>query len=212
MSFLITRPIYDVGTHYLYHWSQSLIDEAKRLHQDVYDLANKKANKATLASYVKKQSPRVVVFNGHGSKTEMFGQDNEPIIRKGDNENILAGRRIYMRACDAGSELGPSIINAGAEGFIGYRQPFVFFRRHECETHPLTDDLARPFLECSNQVARSLIKGHSVSGAHERSMKEYDRKIAALLTSENPNGYLVPWLLSNRDSQVCLKKDSATTK
>lgn len=203
-SLLITRPKYDGGTHYLYYWSQELIDQAKNASWSVYDLSKKKACKSKVSSYLRKKNPKIAVFNGHGSRSEMLGHDHEPVICKNDNEDLLVGSNVYMRACDAGSELGPSIISAGARGFIGYNQPFIFLHQPEFESRPLEDELAKPFLDCSNQVARALIKGHSAKEAHESSIKAYQRTIRSFLNSESKNGFLLPWLLSNYTHQICL--------
>jgi hypothetical protein len=208
MSLLITRPRYDDATHYLFHWSQVLVSEAQSSSVIVYDLPKEKATKRLVESYLRKNRPTVIFFNGHGSRTEMLGHENEVLICKNNNENLLRGSNVYMRACDAGSELGYEIVKAGAKGFIGYSRPFTFMIDPETFQQPLKDDYAKPFLECSNQVARSLIKGHSVKEAHESSLKEYKRKISSLLTSANTNSFLLPWLVMNQVSQVCLEGGS----
>jgi len=45
MLLLITRPKYDLPTHYLFYWAGLLIDEAKMRGVEVIDLNKEKAKK-----------------------------------------------------------------------------------------------------------------------------------------------------------------------
>ena len=52
---------------------------------------------------------------------------------------------------------------------------------------PLRDEKAGRFLEPSNKVALSLIKGHTAKEASESSKKAFRNNIISLLTKNNPD-------------------------
>lgn len=203
MSILITRPYYDKVTHYFFHWSKYLIAEAKCKHLKIFDLQKRKAVRKKVESYLIKQIPELVIFNGHGNDSSIAGQNNEVLISVDNNEHLLEGKNVYIRACNAGKTLGPKAMQAGAIGFIGYEKPFRFWSDNNSVNNPLQDKLAKPFLECSNQVGLSLIKGHLAREAHNRSIKLYRRKIVKMLTSESSNIFILADLRANMNNQVC---------
>jgi len=206
MSLLITRPRYDKVTHYFFHWAQLLINEANRKRLKIFDLSREKAVRKTVESYLIRQSPKLVIFNGHGNDVCITGQDDEKLISVGDNEHLLKEKSVYVRACSAGKILGPKTIEAGATGFIGYEKPFIFWRDENSFHNPLNDTFAKPFLECSNQVGISLIKRHPAREAHNNSIKLYLKKIIEMLTSESYNTFILPELIGNMKNQVCYEK------
>lgn len=164
-------------------------------------MEKKKANKKNLHSYIKKQNPSIVVLNGHGSAVAIAGNDNE-IILTIEDAKLLRGTIVFMRACQAAKILGKEIVKNGARGFVGYKEDFVFLWDPEKFNKPLDDELAGPFLECSNQVALSLLKGHSAKEAHESSMKLYRKKIDEMFTSEYNKSNILPFLIWNMTNQV----------
>ena len=204
MFLLITRPRYDKETHYLYYWTESLVGEAESKHWQVFNLEKEKAIRQNVESYLKKHKPQVIVFNGHGNEACVMGQDGDILLEANINTELLKGAIVYMRACDAGKLLGPDAIEKGARNFIGYEELFRFWARQEKFHKPLEDDYAKPFLECSNQVVISLIKGKTAEEAQADSMALYKKSIGKLLTSESSNSFLVPDLIWNMVNQVCL--------
>lgn len=203
-SILITRPRYEPTTHYLFHWSAVLVDEANQKGK-LYQLDKEKANKKLLESYLKKQNPDIVILNGHGDEYSVVGQNDEELISAGENSILLKNSHVYIRACSAGKILGKEIIQNGAKSFIGYTEPFVFYHKEEFTNNPLKDDYAEPFFETSNQVGISLIKGKTAQEANEDSIKLYKKVISNLLTSKSANSFLIPDLLGNMQSQICLE-------
>lgn len=204
MRLLITRPRYDRETHYLYYWTESLVGDAENRGWKVFNLEKSKATQKNVESYLKKHNPDVVVFNGHGNAVCVVGQNDEILIESGKNTNLLSGKVVYMRACDAGKILGPDTIKKGAQNFIGYKELFRFWNQPEATTKPLNDDYAKPFFECSNQIIYSLIKGRTAQEAHNDSVDMYKKTLSKLLTSESPNSFLAADLFWNMMHQVCL--------
>lgn len=202
MLLLITRPRYEVTTHYLYHFTFCIIDEARRKNIKTFDLERNKANRSLTESFLKRHNPDIIIFNGHGNDSCIAGQDGEVLIDK-RNVDILSGAVVYARACSVGKVLGREIIKYGGIGFIGYTEPFRFYVKKESFHKPLSDDYAQPFFESSNQVTFSLLKGRSTSDAHADSLKVYSRIISRLLVSEAPNSFVIPDLYWNMKHQVC---------
>lgn len=205
MSLLITRPKYEVVTHYLYYWSQAIIDEAKRRKLAVIDLEKKKVTRKNVESYLDKQEPSMVIFNGHGDAVSVTGHEEEPLIESGKNSHLLKDKVVYMRSCDSGKVLGPQAVKEGAKAFIGYQELFRFWTNGDFIQKPLKDNYAAPFFETSNQVAISLVKGKTPKESHEDSLKTYEKVIGQLLTSKAENSFVVADLIWNMHNQVCLE-------
>lgn len=208
MLLLITRPYYDEATHYIFHWANELIKEAERKKVNCIDLEKDKATKSKFQSYLGKKGVDVVIINGHGNIDSVCGHDGEVILSTSDGTHLLKNKNIFIRACSAGAILGPAIISSGAKGFIGYSQPFMFPLDKESLKNPLNDELAKPCLECSNQVGISLIKGKSIKEAQKDSLKKYEEKMNDLLSTKTPNSFILPFLHWNKMFQVCYEREN----
>lgn len=206
MYLLVTRPKHDPVTHYFWYWAGLLINEAKKKGLRVIDLEKTKANKKNLESYLKKQQPDTLIFNGHGSSDCITGHDNEMLVEANVNPEILKDKVMYMRSCESGKVLGPTAIKHGARAFIGYDEPYQFWTGQDAIREPLKDPLAKPFLTTSNQIGISLIKGKTPKEAHADSIAVYKKEIAQLLQSDSENTFLVMALMWNMQHQVCLIK------
>jgi len=208
--FLITRPQYDPTTHYLFHWSQKVIDFARKRDIEIIDLRGKRANKKELTSVILKRCPRLVLFNGHGSEDLIGGQDNEILIKSGENEDLLKDKIIYALSCETAKLLGPQSVAGGTVSYLGYDEVFIFYYSNDKISKPLKDERAELFLEPSNQVAISLLKGHTTGEAHQRSKKSFLKNIQRLLTSESAKTYLIRFLVWDMRHQVCLGDPDAS--
>ena len=210
-TILITRPEYDVATHYLSKWSEKIIDEAKKKSVKVIDLDGKKANKKRVVGTLEKTSAKLAIFNGHGSDVTIHGQDDEAILETSDTKAVK-DKIIYARACRAANILGHNSIAAGAISFLGYTQDFVLIHTIASERQPLKDEVAKMFMEPSNYVSISLLKGHSTSEANKRSKNLFRKNIERLIIA-GPTAAdfrTISGLLRNMNHQVCLGKQDAT--
>ncbi|OGY25468.1 MAG: hypothetical protein A2Z11_03500 [Candidatus Woykebacteria bacterium RBG_16_43_9] len=70
----------------------------------------------------------------------------------------------------------------------------------------MEDKTVQLFLDPSNQVVLSLLKGNNAEQSYERSREALKRNIRKLLTSESPQAdkEAVPYLIWNLRHQVCL--------
>lgn len=175
---LITLPDYEDTTFYCSEWSKAIIEEAEKKNFEIVPCAAEKANAANFQSRIEKHQPVFIVINGHGTKTQICGQNDEAILEEGKNESLTKGRIVYARTCWALSGLGESCVkNAAARGFVGYKLPFTFISDAGSGAHPLKDALAAPCFITSNIIPISLIKGNTVSQAVEKAKAEMQKEI-----------------------------------
>lgn len=207
----ITRPNHDAITNYFFYWSQSIIREADHKKFKVLDLRAQKANQKDLESYLRKQNPPLVCFNGHGSSAIIAGQNDEPLIILGENEGLLSKRIVYVRACDAARSLGPNCVKNGTTTFIGYKRKFFLGYSPIKVTRPLTDDVAKLFMDPSNLMPISLIKGNTAEQSYWKSQEAMGRNVRFMLSSKAKQEQrdAVPYLLANKINQVALGDTSA---
>lgn len=203
-SFLITRPNHDLVTNYLYYWTEKIVKEALSKNISLYDLKKKKANRRILNSYIKKNNPQILLFNGHGDEERIGGIDDQILVGVKDNENILIGRIIYARSCKSAKRLGISCVKKGAKAFIGYKDDFILISKQEKATKPLTDKIAGYFLQPSNLVILALLKGNSPIDSHKRSQEDSIKKMKYLMSGKasKDEEALIPFLWRNMKAHV----------
>lgn len=203
---LITRPRHDETTNYLYYWAEQVIKEAKKKNFNVIDLKEVKANSKDFSGRMKKIKPDLVFLNGHGSPDDVTGHNNEVLVSINKNEDLLKDKIVYALSCSSAKNLGKSSVAKGAKCFIGYEEDFVFLHEKDKTTMPDKDKTAELFLEPSNLVMKTLIKGNSAGESSKRSKDEFKRNIRKLLASESPqeDKSSVQWLYWDMLSQVCL--------
>lgn len=208
---LITRPDHDLITTYLFKYSEKILEVATNKGIKVLDLAGRKANKATLTSYIQKNEPLLVFLNGHGNQDVITGYDNEPLISSGDNEILLKEKIVYARSCDAAENLGKLCIKQNTLTFIGYRRKFTMGYTQSSVTHPLDDKVAQLFLNPSNLVMISLLKGNTAGDSFRKSQEAMVRTLSFMLSTKasQEQSDAAPYLWQNRKYQVLLGESNA---
>jgi len=88
--------------------------------------------------------------------------------------------------------------------FIGYKLPFVFFIDERWSAKPNNDNTARLFLEPSNSIPISLIKGNSAIESHDNSRRAIIKNMKKILRNEKEPGIdsLLAGLWNNFNGQV----------
>jgi hypothetical protein len=212
-TILITRPNHDSTTDYLYHWSKPVIDVANKKRFKVLDLEGKKANRKNFESYLFSNNPDFIFLNGHGSEDKIAGYGNEILVDKESfNSKGFSNKIMYSRSCRSALVLGGIAVKGGMRAFVGYCQDFIFLIDNNYITRPYLDPVAKLFLEPSNLVPTTLIKGHTVKEANLRS-KNAMRKVLFRSLSSNASeseSKSAPFLLSNMSSQTVHGDDTAT--
>ena len=208
---LVTRPEHDKVTRYLSEWSAEVINYANKNAIKIIDLGADKVTAGIFASYLKKQSPKLVLINGHGSPDEVAGHKDKTILKKGKNEGLLKNKIAYVLSCHSALELGPAAVKKGAKAFIGYNSPFVFLTDKNKECILEEDNLANIFKEPSNIISLSLIQGDTVEKAHQKSQEKYKELIKYYGSSNvTPEAKEIRfWLFWNMQSQVTIGEGAA---
>ncbi|MDD5527833.1 MAG: hypothetical protein PHO56_02535 [Patescibacteria group bacterium] len=204
---LLTRPNHDQTVRYISTWAERVKNFAEERDFNVLDLKNGRAKRKYLESMLKKQDPSLVFLNGHGDNSVITGQDNEILAAVGDNEKIFDSRVIYSLSCCSGKELGPALVKNGAKAFIGYKEKFIFVYDEKCRTRPEQDAVVDNFLDPSNQVMISLIKGHTPKDSCLNAKKSFFRNIQKMLSSQSSSleNSAVRYLIWDMQNLVCLE-------
>jgi len=201
-TLLLTRPNYDIATNYLYFWSDDIIKYTYGF--KILDLRGNKANYNDFTSYMNKHKPSVVVFNGHGSDKTILGQNGEVLIKSDVNDDLLRGKIIYARCCEAGKFLGPNCVRKGAKAFVGYKKNYYLAYSDSHISRPLQDPVAKLFLEPSNLVPKSILKGNTVKLAYEKSQKAILKNIHFMISTvaSDDQRDAAPYLWANKINQI----------
>ena len=202
---LFTRPEHDVETTYMSRWNDEVVKKAREKGMQTFDLKGSKATKSEFDKYLK-NSPDLILFNGHGGSDRIMGHKNEVLVQANKDDALLKGKIVYALACAAGEQLGPSAEKQGAKAFIGYNQDFGWITDKNKECRPENDELANEFRDASNQVSVALIKGNTASDAFERSQSCFKEKMLKYSASNTlPEAEEMRfWLFWDKYSQVLL--------
>lgn len=204
-------PRHEYAVEYLSVFSKSIGQEASKRGIKVKELKDKSANREELEAFLRRLNYKMIVFNGHGSETTICGYKDLPLVQVGLNESLLKGRITYARSCWAGSILGEESMKNDPEGcFIGYTLPFMFYIDERWRSNPSKDNIAPLFLEPSNLVPISLIKGNITIHAHENSKKQILKMIKRVLREGSEEAFLfAEKLWNNYTGQVLIGNASA---
>lgn len=207
---LITRPDHDIATNYLYLWTEDIVKLSSKKGKTL-DLKGKKATSKNFKSYIEKHQPAFIFINGHGNEQEITGYDNEVLVKVGQNEDLLKNKIIYARSCDAAKVLGKKLANESGVTFIGYVKSFILGRVPAKVGHPLNDEVARLFIQPSNLISITIIKGHEAGKAYRKSQEAMMKNFFFMLSSRaNDNQRdAAPYLWNNRKNQVLLGNHNA---
>lgn len=208
---IITLPRHEYTVDYLAISSKNIIQEAAKRSINVKELREKSANRNDFETFIKSLDYKMVVFNGHGSEDIISGHKDTPIVQAGVNDSLLKGRITYARSCFAGCVLGEKCMKNDKEGcFIGYKLPFMFYIDDRWRSNPHKDNVAPIFLEPSNLVPISLIKGNTTLQAHEKSRKQTLKTIDKILREGGKEAFLfAEKLWNNYTGQVLIGNEDA---
>ena len=208
---LITLPNHDKVTAYLFAWSKEITKEKYQIEYKFLELEGKEANREKVESYLKKQNPKLVLFNGHGSDNFICGFKDNILIQSEVNDNLLKGKIVYALSCRSANILGKTAVKKGTDSFIGYEDDFVIVTDSEREATPLKDNIASSFLKPSNRLVISLLKGKTARESLDKSKEEFKKEIKKYLSSSYEEGteQIISYLLWDMDNQVVLGNNEA---
>jgi len=195
---LFSRPNHDTQMSYLHYYSKELLELSKLKGYKTINKEEKNAKRSVIISIIKKQKPKFIFFNGHGSPNLICGQNNEIIISS-KNPEILSESITYSLSCSSALNLGRMAVERGAISFIGYKFDFALGKDPEREAVPSKDKIARLFLEPSNLLVSSMLKGNSTLEALNKSKKMMKDNVLYLSTTDDFQDarYYAPYLYGN---------------
>ena len=210
-SILITRPDHDLINTYFYAWTQEVIKYADKHKVKVLDLNKHKASKKLFTSYINKHNPKVVFMNGHGNENCIGGYRDEVIVESGVNEKLLDDKIVYIRSCNVAAGLGNVCIHEKTLAFIGYTKKYSLGYTPSSMYQPLKDKVAKLFLESSNLIPISIVKGNSVKEAYRKSQDAMFRNLQFMLSTKATKEQkdAAPSLWRNKKYQVVLGNENA---
>jgi len=196
---LFSRPCDDVTLNYLFYYSKELVAISNDLGHKTINKEMQDASKEIITSIIIKQSPKLIMFNGHGSPTEICGHKQEVIISSEENPRILKDSITYALTCSSASILGPKSVEKGATCFIGYDSDFALGKDQDSEASPKHDKITKLFLEPSNILFKSLLEGKKIRNSIEKAKEKMKENIDYLHTTNNfPEAiYYAPFLFGN---------------
>lgn len=185
----------------MHYWVEPVIKFAQEKNLELYDLKGTDATRKKFESYLIKRSPNFIFINGHGNAQVLTGHDHEIII---DPNSKINSSIVYARSCDSGRFLGKCIVNNGVQAFIGYSRKWTLLFMPEYSTKPLSDPIAKYFIEPSNLIATTIMKGHSAGEAHKRSTDEMKKSVRKMLSSDSTDEekYAARYVWNNLKAQV----------
>lgn len=195
---LFVRPKHDDVTSYLHFYSRKLIEFAESRGFNSLNKEGEKAEREEVASVIEKKDPIFIMFNGHGNPSCICGHKDQILIKEGENHVLLKKRLVYALSCSSALSLGRRAVEDGTIAFVGYEDEFALGMDGYCQTSIQRDKIARRFLEPSNLLVESLLKGNSVGGAVTKAKEAMQENISQLKT--DPFSYAidyVPYLYNN---------------
>lgn len=207
---LMTAPKHDITTEYLAIFSIPIEEACDKKSILCKSLKEKSANRKEFVKALNKIDCNFVFLNGHGSEKAIAGHDNEILIQSGENESLLKNRITYARSCEAASILGKKVTENNQSCFIGYTLPFEFYFDETWVGNPIKDNTARLFLESSNLVPLSIIKGNSAKESHERAKRQMLKNMKKVLRTKSRESFAIAESLwNNYLGQVILGNEKA---
>ena len=208
---MFVRPSHDDVTSYLFHYSKELVTYSCLKGFITINKEREDANKQVVTNIIKKLKPTFIMFNGHGSPNLICGHEDEIIIKYGDNHNLLKDKIIYSLSCSSAEKLGWEIAN-NKTTFIGYIDEFALGMDINSQTTIHRDKRAKLFLEPSNLLVKSLLKGNSAKDAVRKAKESMKENISKLRTDPFPdakdylpylfNNYIILKVLGNENAKI----------
>ncbi len=198
-TLLIARSNYRVdptkidATEFAFPWFDEVISKAGGLGYTTTDLARENDTRDNFEDSIAYDDPLFVTGVGHGGYNIYTGQNTEPLLISGENDNLMADRVVYLLSCRVGARLGRTIMEKGGIAFLGYKQDYVL-----CGQEP-GDEYSHSFAECSNAIINALLEGKTPDEAYNAALDKYDEWIEYWRASPSPYaGEMIKWLLWDR--------------
>ncbi len=158
-----------------FHWAETVKDEAEKLELDIVDLQQENYIEEKTSRNIEEHAPFFVFLNGHGEAWCTTGHERRPILIANKNDFLLKGKIAYVVSCYTAQYLGQVAYDKGCKAYIGYEDDFAFVFLNE--NAPLTDSVAKIYMEASNEVPLTIINNGTPEEAYKNSQKVFDKWI-----------------------------------
>ena len=204
---MITNPRFDTATDFTNLWTREVINEALNLGLDTTALEENDARLSQFQDAVISQDPILLIAAGHGVEEIFTGQNQEDLLwvpttysgheHIDSNVDLVAGRVTYLLSCLTAQALGPEIAAQPDTYYIGYTEDFIF------AGFSPGDQYSQPFGECTNAIARTLLRGGTLQDAYNEGIRMFDLWISRWQESSDPSApFMVSALLHNREALI----------
>ncbi len=194
---LFVRPSHDDVTSYLYFYSKELVEYSNSHGLTTINKEKESATSEIIVPLIIKNDPSFIMFNGHGSPDLICGHNDEIIIQKKRNHHLLKDKLTYSLSCSSAAGIGSAVADDQTV-FIGYSNEFALGMDINCQTSIFRDKRAKLFLEPSNLLVKSLLKGNSAKEAVDKAKELMKKNISLLRTDPFPDAKdYIPYLFNN---------------
>lgn len=202
---LAARANYELATVYLSSWLQPTMDYATKLGYSVTDLYGEDATLANFMNALNVDDPALVLIGGHGAENLVTGQNGEVLLEACVNDGLMQQRTAVLAACATGVKLGPSMINKGANAYVGFQADFIFSVTPGYETRPLHDPRAAPFFTAINTLMYALLDGKTLSEIYEVGVASFNEEISKWWNNPDPEASdIISYLQWDRDNFIVI--------
>ncbi len=194
---LFVRPYHDDVTAYLFFYSKELVRVSLSKGFSTLNREKAAASKEIVLGIIHKKNPAFIMFNGHGNPDTICGHNDEVIIHRGSNHLLLKKKIVYSLSCSSAAGIGMEVGDEQST-FIGYLHDFGVGMDTRCQASIRRDERARMFLEPSNLLVQSILKGNSAQEAAEKAKELMKKNLSLLRTDSAPDAKdYVPYLFNN---------------
>lgn len=176
MKVLFTRAKHDLATEYLFAYGQKLIDFAGEQGHTVVSLDADNATTLKFEETFESFNPDLLIGLGHGNKTVFTGQDLQPLLKVGVNDDIMSEKMAYLWACLTGLQLGPRLVENTCLAFHGYQGDFTFVYHPEYfgQGRILEDPWAKAFFDSGLATGYATLLAKTPKEVYELTIERYD--------------------------------------
>ena len=158
-----------------FHWAEQIKEEAEKLELDIIDLQKENYTEEKARRCIEEYAPFFVFFNGHGEAWHTTGHQQRPVLIANKNDFLLKDKIAYVVSCYTAQYLGQMAYDKGCKAYIGYEDDFAFVYLNE--DAPLDDNIAKVYMEASNEGPLTILNGGTPKEAYEKSQKTFDKGI-----------------------------------
>jgi len=140
----------------------------------------------------------VVIGVGHGEPNRFFGYRNQMLLDVSSIPDVQ-GKVVVLISCQTARQLGPALINAGAESYIGFLEDLVWVMDADSASNPWADKFAAsammPIVSCVNTILDGKLMAEAfavmTTGMLENAAVEDDEMAASCLRFDARNASLL---------------------